>query len=153
MSSVGWLNGFDPNNAATIASSLGNLLPKTAKAPSGSWLSGFDPANPAGSLGNLLPKTAPASPSAGTTPAGFNVLNPTPLGAPAGPTQLQQALNSFKVTADTYLIQSAINGYQPLAAPAAFGSTAGYYQGLNSSAQAILQAGKSGNYGNVNALA
>lgn len=55
--------------------------------------------------------------------------------------------------ADTYLVQSALNGYQPLAAPAAFGSAQAYYDGLNTTAQTILSAGQSGNYGSLNALA
>lgn len=119
-----WLTGFDPSNAASIATSLKSLLPGKVT----------DPAN-------------------GTTPAGFNLLNPKPNPPPAGPSQLQQALDAFTVTANTYLIQSAINGYQPLAAPAAFGSAASYYGTLNSTAQTILAAGKSGSYGNINALA
>ena len=121
-----WLNTFDPNNPRSIASSLQKLLPAKVT----------DPAN-------------------GATPAGFNVLAPASLkpAAPAGPSTFQQAVNALKVTADTFLIQSAINGYQPLAAPAAFGSAAALYRALNSTAQTILSAGQSGNYGNINALA
>jgi|SRR5579862_2599591 len=120
-----WLNNFDPSNAASIASSLKALLPKKAAA------------------------------SSALVPAGFNILAPAslkPTAAP-GPSVFQQALSAFKVAGDTFLIQSALNGYQPLAAPAAFGSPAAYYGGLNSTAQTILAAGKSGNYGNINALA
>jgi hypothetical protein len=121
-----WLNTFDPNSAGSISSSLNQLLPSGVN----------DPAN-------------------GTSPAGFNVLNPASLKpAPApGPSQFQQAVNALKVTADTFLVQSALAGYQPLAAPAAFGSPANLYQTLNSTDQTILSAGQSGNYGNINALA
>lgn len=119
-----WLNSFDPGSPSSISSSLNSLLPASAN----------DPAN-------------------SSTPAGFNVLQPAPAPQPAGPSQYQQALNAFKVTADTYLIQSALNGYQPLAAGAAFGSSQAYYQGLNETAQQILSAGQSGNYGSLNALA
>lgn len=104
------------------------------------------------SLGTLVPSSA-NDPANSSTPAGFNVLQPKPLGPPSGPSQYQQALDAFKITADTFLIQSALNGYQPLAAPAAFGSPEAFYQGLNDTAQTILSAGKSGGYGNLNALA
>jgi hypothetical protein len=122
----GWLTSFDPNSAASIASSLKKLLPANVSDPAGAIV-----------------------------PAGFNVLSPAALkpAAPKPPSTFQQALSAFKVTADTFLIQSAINGYQPLAAPAALGSPAAYYAGLNSSAQTILAAGKTGNYGSLNALA
>jgi len=119
-----WLNSFDPGSPSSLSSSLKGLLPAGA----------HDPANSA-------------------TPAGFNVLQPKPVGPPSGPSPYQQALDAFKVTADTFLIQSALNGYQPLAAPAAFGSPQAYYQGLNETAQQILAAGKSGSYGSLNALA
>jgi hypothetical protein len=98
------------------------------------------------SLGTLVP-TSPGDPRYNGTPAGFNVLQPGPAPAPPGPSQFQKALNALTVTADTFLIQSALNGYQPLAAPAAFGSPQAYYQGLNSTAQQILSAAESGNYG------
>ena len=130
-----WLSGFDPNSASTIATSLKSLLPSTS------------------SYTSSITSAQPKDPATSSTPAGFNVLAPKPIGAPAGPTQLQQALDSFTVTADTFLIQSAVNGYTPLAAPAAFGSATSYYQGLNETAQTILQAGKSGNYGSINSLA
>src|SRR5215469_4751358 len=87
-----WLNAFDPANASTIASSLSSLTPPITLPPNTG-----DPANSA-------------------TPAGFNVLNPAslkPQPAP-GPSQFQQALDALKTQADTYLIQSALNGYQPL---------------------------------------
>ena len=103
-------------------------------------------------LGSLVP-TSPSDPANASSPAGFNVLQPGPIAAPAAPSQYQQALDAFKVTADTFLIQSAVNGYQPLAAPALFGSSAALYQGLNETAQQILAAGQSGNYGSLNALA
>lgn len=119
-----WLNTFDPGSPSSIASSLNSLLPSSAS----------DPAN-------------------SSTPAGFNVLQPAPAAQAAGPSQYQKALDAFKVTADTFLIQSALNGYQPLQPAAAFGSTQAYYQGLNETAQQILAAGKSGNYGSLNALA
>jgi hypothetical protein len=125
----------------------------TVAAPS--WLTTFDPGSPSSitsSLGSLLPSSA-SDPANSSTPAGFNVLQPKPVAPPAGPSQYQQALDAFKVTADTFLIQSALNGYQPLAAAAAFGSTQAYYEGLNSTAQQILSAGQSGNYGSLNALA
>ncbi|MBV8331589.1 MAG: hypothetical protein JO192_02550 [Candidatus Eremiobacteraeota bacterium] len=121
-----WLNAFDPNGAAALAGSLNTLLAAHVG----------DPAN-------------------ATVPAGFNVLQPAtlkPAPAPA-PSQFQQALDALTTQADTFLIQSALNGYQPLAAPAAFGSPAALYQTLNATAQTILSAGQSGNYGNVNALA
>jgi|SRR5579862_4753443 len=120
-----WLNTFDPNSASSIAASLNALKPGKGVQ---------DPANSA-------------------TPAGFNILQPAPAGPPPGPSQFQQALNAFTVTADTFLIQSALNGYQPLAAPAAFGSPQAFYGQLNATAQTVLAAGKSGNYGNLNALA
>lgn len=116
------------------------------------WLNGFDPTNPS-SLSGLLSTTI-SDPASRATPAGFDVLVPAAKApASAGPSPFQQALSALTVTADTFLIQSAINGYQPLAAPAAFGSAAAYYQGLNSTAQTILSAGSSGNYGSLNALA
>jgi hypothetical protein len=124
VSSTGWLNGFDPGSSASLASSLGNLL-------------GANPADPANS----------------PTPAGFGVLHPVPVAAPSGPSTYAKALSALTATADSFLIQSALNGYQPLAAPAAFGSPQAYYQSLNSTAQTILQAGQSGNYGSINALA
>lgn len=120
-----------------------------------SWLNSFDPGSPSSlnsSLNSLLPSSA-SDPANSSTPAGFNVLQPKPVAPPAGPSQYQQALNAFTVTADTFLIQSALNGAPPLAAAAAFGSSQAYYQGLNETAQQILSAGQSGNYGNVNALA
>ena len=123
-SAPSWLNGFDPNSAASIASSLNSLLPTTVS----------DPASAA-------------------TPAGFDVLQRKPAPAPPGPSQYQQAVNALKVTADTFLIQSVLNGYQPLAAPAAVGSPAALYGTLNQTDQTILSAGQSGNYGNTNALA
>jgi len=119
-----WLNTFDPGSPSSIASSLNSLLPSGAN----------DPAN-------------------SSTPAGFNVLQPAPNPPSAGPSQFQKALDAFKVTADTFLIQSAVSGYQPLQPAAAFGSTEAYYQGLNETAQQILAAGKSGSYGSLNALA
>ena len=124
-----------------------------AIAPQPSWLTSFDPTNPSSAAG-LFNGTI-ADPANRATPAGFDVLAPTAatFAPAASPSQFQQALNAFTVTADTFLIQSALNGYQPLAAPAAFGSTQSYYQGLNSTAQTILTAGKSGNYGSINALA
>jgi hypothetical protein len=125
----------------------------SATAPAPAWLTGFDPSNPASLTGLLQSKVA--DPASSTVPAGFNVLAPASL-APAAPkpaSKFQLALNAFTVAANTYLIQSAINGYQPLAAPAVLGSSSAYYSGVNSSAQTILAAGKSGNYGNVNALA
>jgi hypothetical protein len=115
--------------SAAVASSLGT-----------SWL-------------GLLAPTSANDPRFNTTPAGFNVLQPRPNPAPAGPSQFQRALDALKVTADTFLIQSALGGYQPLAAPAAFGSPQAYYQGLNETAAQILAAGKSGDYGSLNALA
>ncbi|HZY98060.1 MAG TPA: hypothetical protein VFE36_00665 [Candidatus Baltobacteraceae bacterium] len=124
-------------------------------ASSPSWLNAFDPGSPSSlssSLSSLLPSSA-SDPTNSSTPAGFNVLQPQPVAPAAGPSQYQQALDAFKVTADTFLIQSALQGYQPLAAPAVFGSTQAYYQGLNETAQQILSAGQSGNYGSVNALA
>jgi hypothetical protein len=103
-------------------------------------------------LGLLLP-TAATDPRYNSAPAGFNVLQPRPVPAPPGPSQFQKALDSLKVSADTYLIQSALSGYRPPAAPAAFGSPQAYYQSLNQTAQDILSAAESGNFGNVNALA
>lgn len=104
------------------------------------------------SLGILVPTSA-SDPASSSTPAGFNVLRPGPVAPSPGPSQYQQALDAFKVTADTYLIQSALTGYQPLAAPAVLGSSAALYQGLNETAQQILAAGQSGNYGSLNAVA
>jgi len=119
-----WLNSFDPGSPSSLSSSLSSLLPSSAS----------DPAN-------------------SSTPAGFNILQPGPAAPAAGPSQYQKALDAFKVTADTFLIQSALNGFQQLAAPAVFGSPQAYYQGLSSTAHQILSAGQSGNYGSVNALA
>lgn len=123
-----------------------------------SWLNTFDPTNPSSLSGLLSP--SPADPSKSGIPAGFNVLFPpasssTSSGSKSssGPSTYQQALDAFKVTADTFLIQSAINGYQPLQPAAVLGSSQAYYQGLNETAQQILSAGKSGSYGSLNALA
>jgi hypothetical protein len=123
-SAPSWLNNFDPNSASSIASSLNSLLPAGV-----------------------------SDPAYANVPAGFNVLKPAPAPAPPGPSPYQQAVNALKVTADTFLVQSALNGYQPLAAPAAFGSAAALYGTLNSTDQTILSAAQSGNYGNINALA
>lgn len=101
----------------------------------------------------VLPGTIPADPINASTPAGFNVLQPGPNPPPAGPSQFQQALSALTVQADTFLIQSALAGYQPLAEPAAFGSPQAYYQTLDSTAQTILSAAQSGSYGSINALA
>lgn len=112
------------------------------------------------SLSGLL-GSSPADPSQSGTPAGFGVLFPPSSSSStsssttksSAPSQFQRALDALKVTADTFLIQSALSGYQPLQPALAFGSTQAYYQGLNETAQQILAAGKSGNYGSLNALA
>jgi hypothetical protein len=119
-----------------------------------SWLSSYDPSDPSTLTGLLA--TSVNDPANRSTPAGFDVLQPTaavanPASTPAN--QFQQALASLTQQADTYLIQSALGGSQQPAAAAAFGSTQAYYQGLNSTAQQILSAGQSGNYGSLDALA
>jgi hypothetical protein len=81
-------------------------------------------------LGYLVPSSS-ADPANSSTPAGFNVLQPGPVAPPKGPSQYQKALDAFKVTADTFLIQSALAGYQPPAASALLGSTAALYGSLN----------------------
>lgn len=78
----------------------------------------------------FLARSSPADP-ANSTPAGFDVLRPGPIAPPKGPSQYQKALDAFKVTADTFLIQSALNGYQPPAASALLGPTAALYGSLN----------------------
>ena len=121
-----------------------------AVAPAPSWLNSFDPTNPAsisallGNVTDLINRT---------TPAGFDVLKPAPIGAPAGPSSYQKAIDAFKVTADSFLIQSAINGYQPLASSAAFGSPQAAFQSLGSTIDVLKSAALGGNYGNLNALA
>jgi hypothetical protein len=122
----------------------------TAVAPAQSWLNSFDPANPSSASALLGNVTDPAN---RTTPSGFDVLNPAPIAAPAGPSTYQQAIDAFKVTADSFLIQSAINGYQPLSAPTAFGSAQSAFSSLGNTIDVLKNAALGGNYGSLNALA
>ena len=124
----------------------------TAVTPSTSWLNNFDPANPSTSASALL-NAKIQDPVNRTTPSGFDVLKPAPLPAPGPISPYQQAINSFKVTADTFLIQSAINGYQPLGQQAAFGSPEAAFQSLGNTINVLKGAALSGNYGSLNALA
>jgi hypothetical protein len=126
------------------------MEPMASVAPT--WLNSFDPANPASSAAALL-NSKIADPANRTTPAGFDVLKPAPLPAPAGPSAYQKAIDAFKVTADSFLIQSAINGYQPLASQAAFGSPQAIFQSLGNTIATLKGAALGGNYGSLNALA
>ncbi len=121
-----------------------------AVAPTPSWLTSFDPANPSSASALLGSVTDPIN---RTTPPGFDVLKPAPIAAAAGPSTYQKAIDAFKVTADSFLIQSAINGYQPLAATAAFGSPEAQFQSLGNTIDVLKSASLSGNYGSLNALA
>jgi hypothetical protein len=121
-----------------------------AVSPAASWLNSFDPANPSSASALLGNATDPIN---RTTPSGFDVLKPAPIAAAAGPSTYQKAIDAFKVTADSFLIQSAINGYQPLAAPSAFGSAEGAFQSLGNTIDVLKNAALGGNYGNLNALA
>jgi hypothetical protein len=116
-----------------------------------SWLNSFDPANPASATPLLNANVT--DPIARTTPPGFDVLAPTPIAAAAGPSTYQQAIDAFTVTADSFLIQSAINGYTPLSAPAALGSSEAQFQSLGNTITVLKNASLSGNYGSLNALA
>ncbi|HEY5425584.1 MAG TPA: hypothetical protein VIJ77_03450 [Candidatus Tumulicola sp.] len=121
-----------------------------AVAPTPSWLNSFDPTNPASATALIGNVTDPIN---RTTPSGFDVLKPVPIGVPAGPSTYQQAIDAFKVTADSFLIQSAINGYQPLGAQAAFGSPEAAFQGLGNTIAVLKNAALSGHYGSLNTLA
>jgi hypothetical protein len=123
--------------------------PAVATTPT--WLNSYDPTNPS-SATPLLSATV-SDPISRTTPPGFDVLKPAPIAAAAGPSTYQQAIDAFKVTADSFLIQSAINGYQPLAAPAALGSAEAQFQSLGNTIAVLKSAALSGNYGSLNALA
>jgi hypothetical protein len=116
-----------------------------------SWLNSYDPTNPASATPLL--NASIVDPINRTTPSGFDVLKPAPIAAAAGPSTYQQAIDAFKVTADSFLIQSAINGYQPLAAPAAFGSAEAQFQSLGNTINVLKNAALGGNYGSLNALA
>jgi hypothetical protein len=124
-----------------------------AVAPAPSWLNSFDPANPSSSASALLNSSAITDPINRTTPSGFDVLNPAPQAAPAGPSTYQQALDAFKVTADTYLIQNALASYQPLGQTPALGSAQAAFQSLGNTIDVLKQAALGGNYGSLNALA
>jgi hypothetical protein len=128
-----------------------------------SLLNTYDPLNPSSALTTTTAAatttpatTAPATSTAATTsidpinnstPAGFDVLNPVPNAAPAGPSTYQQALDSFTVTADTFLIQSALNGQQQLSSSAAFGSPSAQLASLGNTIDVLKNASLSGNYG------
>jgi hypothetical protein len=127
-------------------------MPTTAVTPAASWLNSFDPLNPSSSAAALATPSA-TDPSTSTTPAGFDILKPSPISAAAGPSTYQQAIDAFKVTADSFLVQSAVNGYTPLAAPAALGSAEAAFQSLGNTIDVLKTASLSGNYGNINALA
>jgi|HubBroStandDraft_6_1064221.scaffolds.fasta_scaffold1741008_1 hypothetical protein len=116
-----------------------------------SWLNSYDPTNPASATPLL--NASVADPINRTTPPGFDVLKPGPVPTAAGPSTYQQAIDAFKVTADSFLIQSAINGFQPLAAPAAFGSAEAQFQSLGNTIAVLKSAALSGNYGSLNTLA
>jgi hypothetical protein len=116
-----------------------------------SWLNSFDPANPSSATPLLNPSVT--DPINRTTPSGFDVLKPAPIAAAAGPSTYQQAIDAFKVTADSFLIQSAINGYTPLAAQGAFGSAESQFASLGNTITVLKNASLSGNYGSLNALA
>jgi hypothetical protein len=133
-----------------------------------SLLNTYDPLNPASALtsapaaASATPVTAPATaaststdPIDNSTPAGFDVLKPVPNAAPAGPSSYQQALDAFTVTADTYLIQSALNGQQQqqLSASAAFGSPSAQLASLGNTIDVLKNASLSGNYGSLDSVA
>jgi hypothetical protein len=125
-------------------------MPTPAVAPTPSWLTSYDPTNPSSATALLSSIKDPIN---RTTPPGFDVLKPAPIAAAAGPSTYQQAIDAFKVTADSFLIQSAINGYTPLAAPAAFGSAEAQFQSLGNTIAVLKSAALSGNYGSLNTLA
>jgi hypothetical protein len=138
MSTVGstsLLNTFDPLNPSTALTGAATATPPPATTA---------PATPA---------TTSTDPINNSTPAGFDVLNPVPNAAAAGPSSYQQALDAFTVTSDTYLIQSALNGQQQPSASAAFGSPSAQLASLGNTIDVLKNASLSGNYGSLDSVA